>query len=61
MKEKAVVIDIDGVILDSSFILKEIHEKGLKGEEKWDYYYNNCNSDRVHVIDSAWEFLQLFH
>ena len=61
MKEKAVVLDIDGIILDSSFILKEIHEKGLKGEEKWEYYYSNCNSDRVYVFDSAWELLQTFY
>ena len=50
MKRKAIVCDIDSTILDSRFIIREIHELGLKGDEKWAYFYENCNSDRVEVI-----------
>ena len=47
MKRKAIVMDIDGVCLQTDFILDEIHSLGLKGEDKWDYFYEHCNSDRV--------------
>lgn len=56
MKPKAIVIDIDGVCLQTDFILDEIHKLGLKGEEKWEYFYNNCNSDRVKAIETTKNF-----
>ena len=56
MKKKAIVCDIDGVVLDTQFILDEIHELGLKGEEKWEYFYENCNSDRVKAIETTKNF-----
>lgn len=45
------VFDVDGVLLNTSFILKDILHKGLKGDAKWEYFYDNCNSDRVTVIE----------
>ena len=57
MKRKAIVCDIDGVLLQTDFILQEIFELGLKGEDKWEYFYNNCNSDRVKVIEETKRFL----
>ena len=56
-KPKAIILDIDGVILDTEFILSEIHEKGLKGDEMWDYFHTNCNSDRVQLMPRIWEFI----
>lgn len=57
MKRKAIVCDIDGVLLNSQFILDEIHKLGLKGEEKWEYFYEHCNSNRVEVIEETKKFL----
>lgn len=59
-KPKAIVLDIDGVILNSDFILQEIHELGLKGDEMWDYFYANCNSDRVQLMPNIKEFIRSF-
>lgn len=56
MKRKAIVCDIDGVLLDSQFIIDEIHKLGLKGDDKWEYFYQHCNSDRVKPIESTKEF-----
>ena len=53
MKSKAIILDIDGVCLQTDFILDEILKLGLKGEDKWDYFYKNCNSDRVKVIEET--------
>ena len=44
---KAIVIDIDGVILDSAFLFDEIFKLGLKGDAMWDYFHEHCNSPRV--------------
>lgn len=60
MKRKAIVIDIDNCVLNSQFILDEIHKLGLKGEDKWEYFYEHCNSDRVEVIEKTKKFLFLF-
>jgi FMN phosphatase YigB (HAD superfamily) len=60
VRDKAIVLDVDGVILNSDFILQEIHEKGLKGDEMWDYFYANCNSDRVQLMPNIKEFIRSF-
>lgn len=57
MKDTCVVIDIDGVILKSGFIINEIFEKGLKGNKKWDYFYKHCNSDKVTVTKGMPEII----
>ena len=59
MKRKAIVFDIDSTILDSEFIIREIHELGLKGEAKWEYFNEHCNGDRVEVIDETLRLLNL--
>ena len=60
MKQKAIVLDIDGVIFDSTFLIQEISNKALKGEEMWKYYYANCNSDRVKVKPQIYNILNGF-
>lgn len=58
MREKAIVLDVDGVVLDSSAIFRELFEKKLKFEEKWKYFRENCNSERVSFIKSSLELIQ---
>ena len=60
MKRKAIVIDIDNCVLNTQFILDEIHKLGLKGEDKWEYFYKNCNSDRVLRMKGAIELFRQF-
>ena len=60
MKPKAIILDIDGVILNTDFIFQEIHELGLKGDEMWDYFYQHCNSDRVKVIEETKKYIDSF-
>lgn len=57
MKEKAIVLDVDGVCLDSSKIIEELFELKLKGDTKWDYFREHCNGDRVKVINSTRSFI----
>lgn len=51
LKNNCVVFDIDGVLLKTNVIFKEILDKKLTGDAKWEYFYDNCNSDRVAVIE----------
>ena len=60
MKQKAVICDVDGVCLSTDFLLKEIYEKKLKGDEKWDYFDRECNCDRVKAIENIKPFLRSF-
>lgn len=60
MNRKAIVCDIDGVLLNPQFIIDEIHKLGLKGDEKWEYFYKHCNSDRVEVIEEMLNLLRVF-
>ena len=48
MKPKAIVFDIDGVLVKSDFLLKETEELELQGDLKWDYFYNHL--DRAEII-----------
>ena len=61
MKEKAIVFDIDGVILDTSFLFDEIFRLGLKGDAMWDYFYENCNSEKVQFIKGFEELYITLH
>ena len=44
---KAIIFDIDGVILKTDFILKEIEELELKDNDRWDYFHAKCNNEQV--------------
>ena len=50
-KKNVVVLDLDGVILDTAFLFNEIFELKLKGNAMWDYFHANCNSDKVKLIE----------
>ena len=58
MKRKAIVCDIDGVLLNSSHIMQEAEDLELYDDLKWDYFYNHCND--VEVIEETKKLLFLF-
>ena len=60
-KIKAIVLDVDGVILDTSFLFTEISERGLKGDAMWDYFHEHCNSERVNLIEGFKDFYEDLH
>ncbi len=49
MKEKAIVVDIDGVLLDVSLLYKEIENLGLDGQAKWNFFHENANNPKYAV------------
>lgn len=46
-KKLAVILDVDGVLLKSEGVLKEILHLNLKGNDKWDYFHRHCNESDV--------------
>lgn len=58
MKRKAIVCDIDGVLLDSEHIMQESEDLELYGDLKWDYFYNHCND--VEVISETKKYIDSF-
>lgn len=44
MKPRAIVCDIDGCLLDVSKLYLEIHKRGLKGQEMWNFFHKNANN-----------------
>lgn len=57
--KNCIVLDVDGVILNTAFLFKEIFDLGLKGDKMWDYFHENCNSDKVKLIPEFEEFYTL--
>jgi len=58
MKRRAIVMDIDGVILNTQPLMQEILDRGFTGETKWVHFYKNCN--RVNLINGVWELINSF-
>lgn len=58
MREQAIVLDVDGVILDSSKVFEELFKRKLKGDEKWEYFRENCNGSDVIFIKNSLKFTQ---
>lgn len=61
MREKAVICDIDGVILDSSQVFKEIEEQGLTGDAKWEYFDRHANGLHVYPEKRMIEIIHNFY
>lgn len=61
MKEKAIICDIDGVILDSSQVFKEIDEQGLTGDAKWEYFDRHANGPHVYPEKRMIEIIHNFY
>ena len=58
-KNKAIVIDIDGVLLNSYPILEEMLHLKLTGNDKWKYFHKHCNGPKVTFIGN--EILSLLN
>lgn len=56
---KAIVLDLDGVILRTEPIFKEILMQDLTGDAKWDYFCANCNREDIEVIEGFKEFYKV--
>lgn len=57
--KNCIVLDVDGVILNTAFIFTEIFNLGLKGDEMWNYFHKNCNSNKVELAPKFKEFYTL--
>lgn len=57
---KAVICDIDGVLIDTSLILKHIEDNKLTGDEKWEYFDNNANGLKAYPNRKMLEIIKLF-
>lgn len=60
-KVKAVIFDIDGVILDSSAIWQQVEKKGLTGDAVWDYFDKHANSEVVTTNTKMIKLIENFH
>jgi len=47
MKQKAIICDIDGVLLDTSKVFKQIEDFYLTGNIKWKYFNRHANDNDV--------------
>lgn len=61
MKEKAIVVDIDGVLLDVSLLYKEIENLGLDGQAKWNFFHENANNPKYAVkVDKFFNLINMY-
>lgn len=61
MKEKAIVVDIDGVLLDVSLLYKEIENLGLEGQDKWNFFHENANNPKYAVkVDKFFNLVNMY-
>ena len=59
MRRRAIVLDLDGVILRTEPIFKELLIQDLKGDAKWDYFCENCNREDIEVIPNFKDFYRV--
>lgn len=61
MKEKAIVVDIDGVLLDVSLLYKQIENLGLEGQAKWNFFHENANNPKYAVkVDKFFNLVNMY-
>ena len=60
MKQKAIICDIDGVLLDTDHIFERIEKAGLTGDAKWDFFNRHANDHDVEVDSRIVELLEAF-
>lgn len=56
---RAIVLDLDGIVLKTEPIFKEIYMQELKGDAMWNYFHANCNRDDIEVIEGFKEFYRV--
>ena len=60
MKKKAIICDIDGVLLDTSHIMERIEKAGLTGDDKWEFFDRHANDHDVEADYRVIEMLEVF-
>lgn len=60
MLKKAIICDIDGVLLETKHIFEEIEKANLTGASKWDYFNRRANDHDVEIDSRVIEFLETF-
>ena len=60
MKQKAIICDIDGVLLDTEHIFERIETAQLTGRDKWDYFNRHANEHDVVADSRIIELLESF-
>lgn len=60
MRQKAIICDIDGVLLDTSHIFERIEKAGLTGDAKWEFFDRHANDHDVEVDYRVIEILETF-
>lgn len=60
MKQKAIICDIDGVLLDTKQIFEHIETAQLNGAEKWNYFNRHANDDEIVADEKIIKLLELF-
>ena len=60
MKQKAIICDIDGVLLHTEHIFKQIDELGLTGVDKWNYFNRHANDFDVEIDFRVVELVESF-
>lgn len=60
MLKKAIICDIDGVLLETKHIFEEIEKANLTGASKWDYFNRRANDHDVEIDSRVVEFLETF-
>lgn len=58
-RRRAIVLDLDGVILRTAPIFKEIYMQELEGDAKWNYFCENCNREDIEVIKGFRDFYRV--
>jgi len=57
MKKRAIICDIDGVLLDTKHIFENIEKYELTGDDKWDYFNRHANDYDVEIDSRIVEML----
>ncbi len=52
-KPKAIICDIDGCVLDTSAIYKEIERLNLEGQRKWMFFETFANDSKMSVFNQT--------
>lgn len=60
MKQKAIICDIDGVLLDTEHIFERIETAQLTGRDKWDFFNRHANEHDVIADSRVIELLEAF-
>lgn len=60
MLKKAIICDIDGVLLETKHIFEEIEKVNLTGASRWDYFNRRANDHDVEIDSRVVEFLETF-